>query len=418
VLRFVYICIDLFKFLGAVQPNIDQALRDLNRAIELNPNEDLAWALRGKVYRLQGDQRLALQDSENAIRLNPQNRLALAEKKDILKSIRNTEKAKIEKEEVESESESEEKIEQEEGVESGSESDEEIEQEEVESGSESESEEESTLLSHIRVVRLNLSKGAEEDFVWKIDRSLAEKLLLEKTDGTFLIRKSLQYPDCIVVSQKVTDETGKGAVVHSIFRKNTNNTYKAVLTNVKITEENKEEVKAFEANSFSLAQLKEFYELGGRTYNRATFLEPEKPPEKPLLSHIMAARLTSDEAVEKDIISEIDSSLAQKLLLEQKDETFLIRKSRQYKECIVVSQKTTDGTGKGVVLHHIFKKDMNNTYKADFTNLEITEENKEEVNALKANSFSLAQLRKLYELGARTNKRGTFLGPEDVKKAL
>lgn len=51
----------------------DQAMADLNRAIELNPREALAWRVRGATWASKGDLEKALADYTESIRIDPEN---------------------------------------------------------------------------------------------------------------------------------------------------------------------------------------------------------------------------------------------------------------------------------------------------------------------------------------------------------
>ena len=51
----------------------DKAMADLNRAIELNPREALAWRVRGATWASKGDLEKALADYTQSIRIDPEN---------------------------------------------------------------------------------------------------------------------------------------------------------------------------------------------------------------------------------------------------------------------------------------------------------------------------------------------------------
>ena len=63
-----------------LQGDYARALADLDRAIELNPKYDWAFAQRGVTYRLQGDYVRALADFDRAIELDPKYDQAFAQR--------------------------------------------------------------------------------------------------------------------------------------------------------------------------------------------------------------------------------------------------------------------------------------------------------------------------------------------------
>src|SRR5207237_479881 len=54
-----------------MQGDLDAALQDVNRALELQPQDVLALWLRGGIRQAQGEEDLAAQDYDEAIRLDP-----------------------------------------------------------------------------------------------------------------------------------------------------------------------------------------------------------------------------------------------------------------------------------------------------------------------------------------------------------
>ena len=55
------------------QGNLEQAIEDYTRAIELEPNSPLAYSNRGVAYYEQGNLEQAIEDCTRAIELNPNN---------------------------------------------------------------------------------------------------------------------------------------------------------------------------------------------------------------------------------------------------------------------------------------------------------------------------------------------------------
>ena len=55
---------------------VDQAIANLNKAIELNPRDDIAYGIRGNAYVRKGQYDKAITDFNNAIKLNPRYAMA------------------------------------------------------------------------------------------------------------------------------------------------------------------------------------------------------------------------------------------------------------------------------------------------------------------------------------------------------
>jgi tetratricopeptide (TPR) repeat protein len=74
-------------------PRVELARQSVEMAIDRNPRLEVAWAVRGRVMRAQGDLRQALADYHRALGFSPGDRQVLGEVADVYRQLRQPERA-------------------------------------------------------------------------------------------------------------------------------------------------------------------------------------------------------------------------------------------------------------------------------------------------------------------------------------